>query len=252
MKLTKRERFLIYLALIIGFFAIYYQYYLTPKILEMQKLSSEIADKKRLLNEINSLNSKSLEEKLGNLDNQLKELNLRIPDNKDIEIFLFNLENMIYTTGVKVKTLSFEDLNQQQPQQSQQLKEKEEFVTIPINISVSGKYNQILSFIEEIQKSKRLCNIQAFDIVRGQNPEELFLNMQISIYSMKDSGSSKMETTFSKGKSDPFKPLFEMSNNMQQSSSKEVPQNLQGIDLNKIISDTIEKFLKESKTPSSP
>ncbi|KHO62366.1 pilus assembly protein PilO [Thermoanaerobacter sp. YS13] len=254
MKLTGRERALIYFAVILGFFALYYQYYLTPKILEIRNLSIELKNKRQILEQVTTLNNKSLKEGLDKQQTQLKELSIILPEERDIEIFLFNLQQMINDTGVKAKSLNFE--NQGQSQKETSNVKKEDFVTIPVNITVSGNYDEIIAFLKEIQNSKRLCNIQSFSIVKDQNQQNLLLTLQIFIYSMKDSGGTSIQSDFSKGKNDPFKSLYdntrnEQSNNVEQSSASQSPQNLQNIDVNKIINDTIEKVLKE-KIPSLP
>ncbi|MBT1279809.1 type 4a pilus biogenesis protein PilO [Thermoanaerobacter sp. CM-CNRG TB177] len=254
MKLTKRERVLIYFAIVLGFLALYYQYYLAPKILEMQNLSVELKSKKQILEQVAALNNKSLKEGLEKQQTQLKELSMILPEERDIEIFLFNLQQMVNDTGVKTKSLAFG--NPDQPQDETNNRKKEDFVTIPVNITVSGNYDEIIAFLKEIQNSKRLCNIQSFYIEKDTNQKNLLLTLQVFIYSMKDSGGASIPIDFSKGKNDPFKPLYdnttsEQSNNVGQPSNPQIPQNLQNIDINKIITDTVEKVLKE-KIPSLP
>ncbi|EIW01271.1 type 4a pilus biogenesis protein PilO [Thermoanaerobacter siderophilus] len=251
MKLTRRERVLIYFAVILGFFALYYQYYLTPKILEIRNLSIELKNKRQILEQVTALNNKNLREGLDKQQTQLKELSMILPEERDIEIFLFNLQQMVNDTGVKTKSLTFE--NQDQSQKETSNVKKEDFVTIPVNITVSGNYDEIIAFLNEIQNSKRLCNIQSFSIEKDQNQHNLLLTLQIFIYSMKDSSGTSIPTDFLKGKSDPFKSLYddtrsEQSNNVEQPSASQSPQN---IDVNKVITDTIEKVLKE-KIPSLP
>lgn len=250
MKLTKREQVLIYFAVIVGFLGLYYQYYLTPKILEIRNLSLELKNKRQILEQVTALNNKNLKESLDRQQTQLKELTMVLPEERDIEIFLFNLQQIVNDTGIKIKNLTFE--NQEQNQNETDNTKKEDFVIIPVNITVSGNYDEIMFFLNEIQNSKRLCNIQSFSIGKDQSQQNLLLTLQIFIYSMKDSGGTFIPTDFPKGKSDPFKSLYdntrsEQSNNLGQTSS----QSLQNIDLNKVITDTIEKVLKE-KIPSLP
>ncbi|GAB6117625.1 hypothetical protein JCM16816_12220 [Thermoanaerobacter brockii subsp. lactiethylicus] len=228
MKLTRRERVLIYFAVILGFFALYYQYYLTPKILEIRNLSIELKNKKQILEQVTALNNKSLKEGLDKQQTQLKELSMILPEERDIEIFLFNLQQMVNDTGVKTKSLTFE--NQDQSQNETSNVKKEDFVTIPVNITVSGNYDEIIAFLKEIQNSKRLCNIQNFSVEKDQNQQNLLLNLKVFIYSMKDSGGTSIPTDFSKGKNDPFKPLYDntrseksQSNNVEQPSNSQSP-----------------------------
>ncbi|MDI3501567.1 MAG: type pilus assembly protein PilO [Thermoanaerobacter sp.] len=226
MKLTRRERVLIYFAVILGFFALYYQYYLTPKILEIRNLSIELKNKKQILEQVTALNNKSLKEGLDKQQTQLKELSMILPEERDIEIFLFNLQQMVNDTGVKTKSLTFE--NQDQSQNETSNVKKEDFVTIPVNITVSGNYDEIIAFLKEIQNSKRLCNIQNFSVEKDQNQQNLLLNLKVFIYSMKDSGGTSIPKDFLKGKSNPFKSLYddtrsEQSNNVDQPSNSQSP-----------------------------
>ncbi|HHW56707.1 MAG TPA: type 4a pilus biogenesis protein PilO [Clostridia bacterium] len=252
MKLTKREKVLIYFAIIFGVIAIYYQYYLTPKILEIKNLSADLQSKKQILQQLSNLKDKNLKENLANEQIQLKDLNEILPENKDLEIFLFNLQQILNDTGVRIKSLNFEKVDQTQKEGGNV--KKEDFVTVPVNIVVLGNYDEIMSFLKEMQNLKRLFSIQSFSIEKGQSNQNLLLNLNAFIYSMKDSGGTSIPTEFQKGKVDPFKPLYDETKNREsngQSNIGEQTSTSQNIDVNKIISDTIEKILKE-KIPSLP
>lgn len=260
MNLTKREKSLIFFAIIIGFIAIYYQYYLSPKILIIEKLNLDIMQRKNVLNSISILNTKNLGDSLSKINENLRELNQEIPDNKDVEQFLINIDNVIAATGVKLKDLNFENNSvQNEEDQNQQKKTTKNYTTIPVNISLSGNYTEISSFIDEIQRMKRLNIIQTFDIARDNDPNNLTLNMTLFIYSMKDKGTENMSGQMQKGKTDPFKPLNSASTNTGQTNSNtqqsqaNSQQNLQGVDVNKIITDSVNSALENIlKTPPQP
>lgn len=266
MNLTKREKSLIYFALIVVFIALYYQYYLSPKIAIIERLNSAITQRKNVLNGISTLNIKKLDDSLSKINENLKELNQKIPDNKDVEPFLINLDDVIAVTGVKLKNMNFENnlvQNQEiQNQSSQQKKVTKNYTIIPVNIRLSGNYTEISSFIFEIQRLKRLNNIQTLDIARDNNSNDLTLNMTIYIYSMKDKGAENMSSQIQKGKTDPFKPLISISTSLDkintntQQNQSNLQQNLQGVDINKIITDSVNNalgnFLKTPQQPSSP
>lgn len=265
MNFTKRERNLIYFALIIGFVAVYYQYYLSPKLLILGKINDEISHKKVELSSVSMLNPKKLDDSLLKINNNLKELNQEIPDNKDIESFVINLDTIIAVTGVKLNDLNFEstDLNQNQASQNQSNQDKKtvkNYVEIPVNINVSGKYIEISSFVDKIQNLKRLNSIQALDISRDKASNQLILNMKLFIYSIRDKGTDNVQLVQSKGKSDPFKPLIEISKNSNTNLDMRQNQinsqnNLQDADVNKIITDSINNtlinILKRPQQPSS-
>jgi len=241
MKLTRREKFLIYFALIFAFFAIYYQFYLLPNLSEMDSLSQEIKLKRQILSQVSSLKGENLQRSLAKWEKEVEELNTILPDEKDIEFVILDLQRMASDSGVKIRSINFENATQEEKSGEP----KEEFVVTPISVTAFGSYEGLISFMKSLQESKRLLTIKSFEMQRDQNSENLFLNVLLFAYSMKDSGAKKVEVNAPKGKTNPFQPLE------GKAGEKNAAESPLPVDVNKVISDTLEKILKEA-IPSKP
>ncbi|MEW9082002.1 type 4a pilus biogenesis protein PilO [Caldanaerobacter subterraneus] len=241
MKLTKREKFLIYFALVFAFFAIYYQFYLIPKLSEIDNLSQEIKLKRQILSQVSSLKGENLQKSLAKWEKEVEELNAILPDEKDAEFVILDLQRMASDSGVKIRSINFENASQEEKNKEQ----KEEFAVTPISVTAFGSYDGLISFMKSLQESRRLLTIQSFEMQKDQNSENLFLNVLLFAYSMKDSGAKKAEINAPKGKANPFQPLE------GKASGESITESPPPVDVNKVISDTLEKILKEA-IPSKP
>ncbi|MGB9679457.1 MAG: type 4a pilus biogenesis protein PilO [Thermoanaerobacteraceae bacterium] len=252
MILTKREKILIYIGIIIVFLGIYYNFFLIPQLAQIKDLKLEIGLRQAEYKSIKLLNDSSLNENFKNLENKLKVLNLQFPDEIDIEPFLLNIENILSVSGAKLKNLNFEDFSNTEDTK-QQVNNNEKYVKTPVNIVVEGDYNSIFIFIDQLQNLKRLLNIQSFTIEQN-NPNNLNLKISIYIYSIKNSGTSGFDLKYPKGKSNPFEPLFKNSSASSHNSlgpeNSSASNNSSGVDVNKIIQETLNKTLENiTKTP---
>lgn len=256
MKLTNRERVLILLALVIGIIALYYQFILSSQLSNISKLKNEVTSLKTESNKYDMLNLKNLNESLTKVEQKINTTNEELPDYENIEEFIVSLDNIIASTGVNFKEINFQNngnqgQNQNPPQQNLQQqnggnsKSQKKYVEIPVNISVTGNYNNISAFISEIQKLKRINDIKSLEILNDKESDSLTLNMSLVIYSMNQKGGSYLKPSSTTGRSNPFKPLEEVQQNMQNQGNKQNnQQTIPSIDVNKIITDTLNNALK--------
>ncbi|WKV08976.1 type 4a pilus biogenesis protein PilO [Thermoanaerobacterium sp. CMT5567-10] len=251
MKLTAREKVLIVVLLIVASFSLYYQFILTTQIAVIDKLKQDVVNLKAEVTSYNKINLNNIKDSLININQKIEISNEELPDYENIEEFIVSLDDVISSTGVNFEEINFNsNQGQEQSVNNQQAKSsnnKNNYTEIPVNIKVTGGYANITAFIRDIQTLKRINDIKSLEITSDNKSNGLLLNMNIVIYSMNKKGGSYLEAPSIKGKSDPFKPLIEENQNPQSSNTNPSGQNsVQGIDINKIITDSINSALNSS------
>ncbi|MEG6565822.1 type 4a pilus biogenesis protein PilO [Thermoanaerobacterium saccharolyticum] len=257
MKLTTREKMLIGVLFIVAFVGLYYQFVLTKQLTIVDKLRHDIMTLQTEVNDYNSLSVDKMKNRLSELDRQIEICNEELPDNENIESFVVLFDDAIAKTGVNFEELNFNSTDNQlqgpENQTSNNKTSKTKYVEIPVNIKVAGDYSKISSFIEELQSMQRISNIKSFEISKDNESNNLLLNIDIVIYSMSKKGGSNLNPSEASGKSDPFKSLVEANKENQNTNVNSNNQNsLQGIDINKIISDSINSAINNVSKIAPP
>ncbi|MBE0067731.1 type 4a pilus biogenesis protein PilO [Thermoanaerobacterium thermosaccharolyticum] len=261
MKLTARERILIVILLIVALFSLYYQFILTRQLAVIDELRQDVVNLKAEVTSYNTINLDNIKSSLTSINQKIEISNQELPDYANIEEFIVSLDDIISSTGVNFEEINFNsNQGQEQSVNNQQAKSsnnKNNYTEIPVNIKVTGDYASITAFIRDIQTLKRINDIKSLEITSDNGSNGLLLDMDIVIYSMNKKGGSYLEAPSMKGKSDPFKPLIEENQNPQSSNTNPSGQNsVQGIDINKIITDSINNALnsasKIAPTVTSP
>lgn len=257
MKLTTREKMLIGVLFIVAFISLYYQFVLTKQLAIVDKLRHDIMTLQTEVNDYNTLSVDKMKNRLSELDRQIETCNEELPDNENIESFVVLLDDAIAKTGVNFEELNFNSTDNQlqspENQTNNNKTSKTKYVEIPVNIKVAGDYSKISSFIEELQSMQRLSNIKSFEISKDNESNNLLLNIDIAIYSMSKKGGSNLNPFEASGKSDPFKSLVEANKENQNTNVNSNNQNsLQGIDINKIISDSINSAINNVSKIAPP
>ncbi|MGF7397061.1 type 4a pilus biogenesis protein PilO [Thermoanaerobacterium thermosaccharolyticum] len=251
MKLTARERILIVILLIVALFSLYYQFILTRQLAVIDELRQDVVNLKAEVTSYNKINLNNIKNSLADINQKIDISNEELPDYENIEEFIVSLDDIISSTGVNFEEINFNsNQGQEQSVNNQQAKSnsnKNNYTEIPVNIKVTGDYASITAFIRDIQTLKRINDIKSLEITSDSKSNGLLLDMNIVIYSMNKKGGSYLEAPSMKGKSDPFKPLIEENQNPQSSNTNPGVQNsVQGIDINKIITDSINSALNSS------
>lgn len=261
MKLTAREKILIAILLIVALFSLYYQFVLTRQLAVIDELRQDVVNLKAEVTSYNTINLDNIKSSLTNINQKIEISNEELPDYENIEEFIVSLDDIISSTGVNFEEINFNsNQSQEQSVNNQQAKSnsnKNSYAEIPVNIKVTGDYANISAFIRDIQALKRINDIKSLEIASDSKSNGLLLNMNIVIYSMNKKGGSYLKATAISGKADPFKPLIEEKQNLQSSNTNPSGQNsVQGIDINKIITDSINNALnsasKIAPTVTSP
>ncbi|AFK86950.1 MULTISPECIES: type 4a pilus biogenesis protein PilO [Thermoanaerobacterium] len=257
MKLTTREKMLIGVLFIVAFVGLYYQFVLTKQLAIVDKLRHDIMTLQTEVNDYNTLSVDKMKNRLSELDRQIETCNEELPDNENIESFVVLLDDAIAKTGVNFEELNFNSTDNQSQSPENQTNNnktsKTKYVEIPVNIKVAGDYSKLSSFIEELQSMQRLSNIKSFEISKDNESNNLLLNIDIAIYSMSKKGGSNLNPFEESGKSDPFKSLVEANKENQNTNVNSNNQNsLQGIDINKIISDSINSAINNVSKIAPP
>ncbi len=257
MKLTTREKMLIGVLFIVAFVSLYYQFVLTKQLAIVDKLRHDVMTLQTEVNDYNTLSVDKMKNRLSELDRQIEICNEELPDNENIESFVVLLDDAIAKTGVNFEELNFNSTDNQlqspENQTNNNKTTKTKYVEIPVNIKVAGDYSKISSFIEELQSMQRLSNIKSFEISKDNESNNLLLNIDIVIYSMSKKGGSNLNSFEASGKSDPFKSLVEANKENQNTNVSSSNQNsLQGIDINKIISDSINSAINNVSKIAPP
>ncbi|MDE4541680.1 type 4a pilus biogenesis protein PilO [Thermoanaerobacterium sp. R66] len=257
MKLTTREKMLIGVLFIVAFFGLYYQLVLTKQLVVIDKLRRDVMSLQTEVNDYNTLSVDKMKNRLSEIDSQIEICNEKLPDYENIEDFVVLLDDAIAKTGVNFEELNFNltdnQLQSPENQTNNNKISKTKYVEIPVNIKVAGDYSKISNFIEEVQSMQRLNNIKSFEISKDNESNNLLLNIDIVIYSMSKKGGSNLNPLETSGKSDPFKSLVEVNKGNQNTNANSNNQNsLQGIDINKIISDSINSAINNVSKIAPP
>lgn len=257
MGLTKRERLLIKFTIVFGILALYYQFFLSNQLTEIKRVQSDIYKEKNLYNNLRLLDIKNLNNSLSKIKEKINIANEQLPDYENIEEFVISIDDLIGMTKVRFKGLNFNsnsDLNNgsysvnEIPYKTNQNKNKQnkDYREIIVNLSVSGDYESIISFIGHIQNLKRINKINSFEISKDETMDDLVLNMNMAIYSLNDKGGSNLKGETPDGKSDPFKSLISPIS-IQAANT----QYSQQTDINKILTESLNKAKQMQDTANT-
>lgn len=297
MKLSKRESNLLAIALVGLAVYIYYNFFLSNIIDRYLFLKKEMnINQQQLLNLQKDKNDiDSLIKEIEKTKKQIAELEMIIPSGKKVPEIITQLESLSKSAGVKLKGIIFESASQENKGNNGndenygnnnvrlQLEEgqtksqgnqdniinRHDYVEIPIKLNIEGSYNNVISFLNAMEKFKRLFIIKNITLNKkqGDTGDNLEMQLEICAYAVKfDQKLMAEPSTYdfmsnNYGRQNPFKSLQTInskpaSSNMPESSASS--QNVSNSKTNSInptnapsstqtqdnVTDFMERFLK--------
>jgi type IV pilus assembly protein PilO len=110
---------------------------------EQVRLEQQLAEKKNIADNLNSLRKE-----MDSLDQQLQEALTELPDSKDIDELLAQLNDVGKKSGLDIAKV------EPAAEASESF-----FARIPVKMSVSGNYHEIALFFQEVANMRRIVNV---------------------------------------------------------------------------------------------
>jgi type IV pilus assembly protein PilO len=110
---------------------------------EEQTLERQLAEKKGIADNLNALRKE-----MDSLDQQLQEALTELPDKKDIDELLAQLNDVGRKAGLDIAKV------EPAPEAMESF-----FARIPVKMTVSGNYHEIALFLQEVANMRRIVNI---------------------------------------------------------------------------------------------
>lgn len=250
-RLNKREKAFVTVAIAAVFIYIYYNYFLYPQLEKYMALKDITSNKSIQLDELRETLKKSdlvirdIEESKG----KIASLEKVVPSNKKLPEVIVQLEQMALLSGVQIREMTFQNQDGNSGKEKDSNKVRDDYLEIPIGLKVTGKYKGIISFLRQVEGSKRLLKVENIFITRNtQNSGELVADIGIKTFVLKHSGAileDPGDFPFmgdEYGKDDPFAPL---SLNEAKDSRMTIPSYEEPPADKEIIDMFIEEFLKK-------
>jgi Tfp pilus assembly protein PilO len=191
-KLRKKEIIELSIVAIILILAIYYEFILTPIINYNSNLSNQINQLNNKNSNINmlELTSKEYKSSISKISNDYSKSSLAIPINsKDAEIE--NTVNSLCTKDATIlNSLIFNASTVYVGQNSKTNSSNSTntniktgtLMMLPITVTISSKYDNILSFISDLEQNNRIFNITDYNIASDTSTGQLKAVLTIKCY----------------------------------------------------------------------
>jgi len=115
--------------------------------------------------------------KYADINKKLKVYKEMLPEKEEIPKLLVDMHSTIIKTGVSMNKFLPQTVNEQNQNAT--------YITTPIQISISGTYNQIGNAFEAISNMRRLVKITDFSISPSNNASILNVDFKAQTYSLK-------------------------------------------------------------------
>lgn len=149
-QLNNREKRFIIIGIIIIVVSLAYARFFYPMYIAINALVDEFREKQTVLRDLEDIQTKvkRLEGKIDNSLKSLEEVEQSIPYGKNIHKLLLDLETLLNKHDLKQHAFA--------PQDAEAM---ETYYILPINIRVSGKFEDIIGFLRDWENYQRLVNI---------------------------------------------------------------------------------------------
>lgn len=225
-ELSTREKILLGILAVVIVLFIYFKYIFSPVLDNIISTKSNIKKYKADISLIEStkiLNEKQKVE-LEQLREQFLSAAMALPPIERNPEIIYNLKPLLDSNGIILNSASFGEPSQFTETQSNMGTQNggnsqsnssnnaskpvvEKLMAVPVNLSISGDYINIVNFISAVEKDKRIAEIGDVSISGGSNGK---LQASVSISYFYADTANKGETIYefnkgSYGKPDPFK-----------------------------------------------
>jgi len=201
MKLSKRERYLIAIALAAVALFTYYNFFLSNMIDRYLSLKKDIdISQQQLLSlrkEKNAIDS--LIKVIDKDKKQIAEMEMVIPSGRKAPEIITQLENISKHAGVKLKGIIFEDSpgenitiaeeKQRQDNSRSEIQDNniynKNYVEVPIQLNIEGPYNNIIAFLGAVENFQRLFIVNMFTLNKKQGDgKNLEMQLEMSTFAV--------------------------------------------------------------------
>lgn len=178
-KLSKRELLLVSILAVAGLIFTYLSYFIFPSYLRIDELNTELMQKKKI-----AVNRDEAQKRLENLDSllakskaQLENMEKKIPYNVRLPELVVNIDSNISYLDMDIQTISIGE-----PDTA-----NKEYDIIPVNVSMEGKYDNIIDFINYIEDNNRKFIIDSFTLAPIIRSEVMPFEIAMRTFVLKDS-----------------------------------------------------------------
>lgn len=179
-RLTVRERVVILVALLVLITGVFYFQFYEPLKLERIKFEGEVEQKRiQYMQSMGLIQRKlpKLKEATSELEQQYQALVEKFPKQKEISVFLLEIEGLAKAEGIKIDYFSPKNLMNQG-----------DFYRLPIDIAFFSSYHKMVAFIYALEQSSKMIEVENFDIKISSAREQgqLQVNLTVNIFIAED------------------------------------------------------------------
>lgn len=157
---------------------------IVPKYNSVLEMRQKVTQSKTELVDYRGLIAKSEEylAKLTELSQDVKKINLALPPRKDESAVVASIEKFVSNSGLILKDIDIKIISEKLSQKiiSEEFQEKK-YQTAIINLTLSGDYNLIKSFLSALEKNMPIMNLVSLDIIH-EKEDILLYNLIIETY----------------------------------------------------------------------
>jgi Tfp pilus assembly protein PilO len=178
-KLSKREVLLVSILAAAVLIYLYMSYLLFPSYTRVAKLNTELILKKQIATDRNDAQKRleSMDSFLAKSKARLEEMEKKIPYNVRLPELIVSIDSKISSLGMGIQSISIGE-----PDTA-----NKEYDIIPINVSMEGKYDNIIAFINYIENNDRKFIIDNFILAPITRTEAVPFDIAMRTFVLKDS-----------------------------------------------------------------
>jgi len=166
---------LIFILVSVGIFV----FFVDPQYKQIKEVNLEIEDNKELIDTANELRSErdSLQEQYNEIgESDRAKLHKILPDTIDNVRLILYINNIAKGSGIAITNIGVKENSQKEGKLTDS--SGGSYGTIGINFSVSAKYEVFKLFMQKLENSMRLVDIQSFSVSAGDG---LFYNFNVAM-----------------------------------------------------------------------
>lgn len=194
--INKTEQVLVCVFVSLGLVMVLYRFSIVPELNRIKAARFQLGFQQDLL-EMKSAEAQNHDALINNVQKLMTEMaqtRSSLFSKDEATVFLKSLFQLVRQTGNVLITITPYDIQAMPPEgevkrgsKKKRREEKEEgdrsFMTMPVKITISGDYSEVVGFLEQLQEHKRLITVSKLKIATGQDPSvvdaELILNLYV-------------------------------------------------------------------------
>lgn len=177
-KLSKREVVLVSVLVFAALMYVYLTYFIFPSYTRIAELNTELMTKKKVAADRDKAQKmlKNLDSYLEKSKAELEALEKKVPYNVRLPELVVNIDSKMSSLGMTLQTVSVGE-----PDTA-----NKEYDIIPVNVSMEGKYDDIISFIKYIEGNERKFVIDSFKLTPIKRAEAIPFEIAMRTFVLKD------------------------------------------------------------------